>query len=112
MSIRLTVTAALLLIIGCAHTRTPMGEGCIDGTVRPADLYFIADGSGRHYTPLTADPGSPHLDLRPPPPPRAPPPGPPHHAPPPSAGHHLPIRGPTAPEFRLHTPRIPAPPPR
>ena len=65
-----------------------MGEGCIDGVIRPADLRFVADGSGREYTVLSADVGSPHLDLRP------------------YAGRHLTICGPVDPQFRIHNGRI------
>jgi hypothetical protein len=92
MRTHLTLFSMLLLLPACTHTREPVTEGCIDGVVRPADLTFVADSSGREYTLLTGDAGTPHLNLRP------------------YAGRHLTVCGPVDPKFRILHARILTPP--
>jgi hypothetical protein len=97
MRTRLALCPTLLIALaaGCTHTREPMGEGCIDGVVRAADLTFQADSSGREYVVLAGDEGSHRLDLRP------------------YAGQRITVCGPVGPHFHiLHARIIPSPPPR
>ena len=85
----LPLLVALLLLAGCSHTaRDPMGEGCIDGVIRSADLRFVADGSGREYTVFADDTNTRPLDLHP------------------YANRHVTICGPIDPQFRIHNARI------
>ena len=88
MRTHLVSIATLLLLASCSHTHEPMGDACIDGYVRPADLHFIADSSGREYTPLIGDTGTPHLDLHP------------------YAGRHITLCGPIDPKFHILHARI------
>jgi hypothetical protein len=94
MRTRLALGSIILLALaGCAPTREPMGEGCIEGTVRMADDRFVADSSGREYTVLAGDEGSRSLDLRP------------------YAGRRVTVCGPVGPRFHiLHARVIPGPP--